>query len=107
STELEPGLAERWDVSDDGLVYRFYLRQGVTFHDGTPFNAEAVKFRIERQIDPSHPYHDTGEFAYAEFTFGKVREVRAVDEYTVEIELVEPYAPSLAHMAMHSASIVR
>lgn len=106
STELEPGLAERWEVSDDGLVYRFYLREGVTFHDGTPFNADAVKFSIDRQIDADHPYHDTGEFAYAEFTFGKVREVRVIDDYTVEIELVEPYAPFLAHMAMHSASIV-
>src|SRR5690606_13767307 len=105
STELEPGLAERWEVSDDGLVYRFYLREGVTFHDGTPFNADAVKFSIDRQIDADHPYHDTGEFAYAEFTFGKVREVRVIDDYTVETELAEPYAPLQAHIAEPAAPV--
>ncbi|MDI3269963.1 MAG: ABC transporter substrate-binding protein [Bacillota bacterium] len=106
STELEPGLAESWDISPDGLVYTFHLRQGVKFHDGTDFNAEAVKFSIDRQIDANHPYHDTGDFAYAEFTFGYVKEVRVVDPYTVEIELKEPYAPFLSNLAMHSASIV-
>lgn len=106
STELEPGLAEKWDISDDGLTYRFSLRSGVTFHDGTPFNADAVVFSILRQIDPNHPFHNTGEFAYAEFTFGKVQAVRAVDPQTVEILLKEPYAPFLANVAIHAASIV-
>lgn len=106
STELEPGLAEKWDISDDGLTYRFSLRQGVTFHDGTPFDADAVVFSILRQIDPNHPYHDTGEFAYAEFTFGKVQSVKALDPQTVEIVLKEPYAPFLSNVAIHAASIV-
>ncbi|MCX7623015.1 MAG: ABC transporter substrate-binding protein [Thermomicrobium sp.] len=106
STELEPGLAEKWDISDDGLTYRFSLRSGVTFHDGTPFDADAVVFSVLRQIDPNHPYHDTGEFAYAEFTFGKVQAVRAIDPRTVEIVLKEPYAPFLANVAIHAASIV-
>ncbi|MBO8127368.1 MAG: ABC transporter substrate-binding protein [Firmicutes bacterium] len=106
STDLVPGLATSWEVSDDGLTYTFHLRKGVKFHDGTPFNAEAVKFSIERQIDPNHPYHDTGEFAYADFTFGMVKEVNVIDDYTVEIVLKEPFAPFLANMAMHSASIV-
>jgi peptide/nickel transport system substrate-binding protein len=106
STELEPGLAEKWDVSSDGLTYRFSLRSGITFHDGTPFDADAVVFSILRQIDPNHPYHDTGEFAYAEFTFGKVQSVKAVDPQTVEIVLKEPYAPFLSNVAIHAASIV-
>lgn len=106
STELEPDLAEKWDVSDDGLEYTFYLKQGITFHDGTPFNAEAVKFSIDRQIDPEHPYHDTGQFAYADFTFGPVDHVEVADEYTVKIYLKEPFAPFLSNMAMHAASIV-
>src|SRR3954453_15026861 len=42
ATTLRPGLAESWEISDDGLVYTFKLRQGVTFHDGEPFNADAV-----------------------------------------------------------------
>ncbi|MBO8173544.1 MAG: ABC transporter substrate-binding protein [Bacillaceae bacterium] len=106
STELEPDLAEKWDVSDDGMEYTFYLKKDIKFHDGTPFNAEAVKFSIERQIDPDHPYHDTGQFAYAEFTFGPVDRVEVVDDYTVKIYLKEPFAPFLSNMAMHAASIV-
>jgi len=106
STELEPGLAEKWDISADALTYRFSLRSGVTFHDGTKLDADAVVFSILRQIDPNHPYHDTGDFAYAEFTFGKVQSVQAVDPQTVEIVLKEPYAPFLANVAIHAASIV-
>lgn len=106
STEIEPGLAEKWDVSEDGLEYTFYLRQDVTFHDGTPFNAEAVKFSIDRQIDENHPFHDTGQYPYADFTFGMVDRVEVVDEYEVKIILKEPFAPFLSNMAMHSASIV-
>jgi len=45
---LEPALAEKWDVSPDGLSYTFYLRKGVKFHDDTPFNAQAVKFSFDR-----------------------------------------------------------
>ena len=50
NTEVEPQLAESYEISPDGLSYTFKLRQGVKFHDGTPFNAEAVKFNIDRQM---------------------------------------------------------
>lgn len=106
STEVEPGLVESWEISDDGLVYTLHLRKGVKFHDGTDFNAEAVKFNIERQIDPNHPYHDTGEFLYAEFTWGMVEKVEVADEYTAKITLKEPFAPFLNHLAMHPAAMV-
>ncbi|HEX9923986.1 MAG TPA: ABC transporter substrate-binding protein [Anaerolineae bacterium] len=106
STEVEPGLAESWDISDDGLVYTLHLRQGITFHDGADFNAEAVKFNLERQIDPNHPFHDTGEFAYAEFTWGTVDTIEVVDDATIRITLTEPFAPFLNHLAMHPAAIV-
>jgi len=56
STELEPSLATRWSVSPDGKTWTFDLRQGVQFHDGTPFNAEAVQFNVERWWDPNHPF---------------------------------------------------
>jgi peptide/nickel transport system substrate-binding protein len=105
STEVEPGLAESWEISDDGLAYTLHLRQGVKFHDGTDFNAEVVKFNIERQIDPNHPYHDTGEFPYAEFTWGMVDKVEVVDGYTVKITLKELFAPFLNHLAMHPAAM--
>jgi peptide/nickel transport system substrate-binding protein len=106
STEVEPGLVEAWDISDDGLVYTLHLRQGIKFHDGTDFNAESVKFNLERQIDPNHPYHDTGEFPYAEFTWGMVDKVEVVDDYTVNITLKEIFAPFLNHLAMHPAAMV-
>src|SRR2546422_8717699 len=50
SYKLIPGLARSWDISKDGLTYTFNLRHNVLFHDGTPFNAEAVKFCFERQM---------------------------------------------------------
>ena len=49
---IQPHLAESWSVSPDGLQYTFKLRQGVTFHDKTPFNAEAVKWNFDRLKDP-------------------------------------------------------
>ncbi|WP_339060377.1 ABC transporter substrate-binding protein [Tepidibacillus marianensis] len=106
STEIEPDLAEKWDVSPDGLVYTFYLKKGISFQDGTTFNADAVKFSIDRQIDKNNPYHNTGEFAYADFTFGMVKSVDVINDLTVKITLKEPFAPFLSNMAMHAASIV-
>ncbi|MEZ5865587.1 MAG: ABC transporter substrate-binding protein [Geminicoccaceae bacterium] len=58
--EVEPALAESWEISDDGTAYTFKLREGVAFHDGTPFDAAAVKFNFDRMLDENHPQHDTG-----------------------------------------------
>ncbi|QDZ00335.1 ABC transporter substrate-binding protein [Nitratireductor mangrovi] len=96
--EVEPSLAESWDISDDGTTYTFHLREGVTFHDGSPFNADAVKFNIDRMIDEDHPSHDTGPFPLA-FYFSAVEEVKVVDDHTVEFQLKEPFAPFLSNLA--------
>src|SRR5207249_3362053 len=64
STQVVPGLAESWAISKDGLKYTFKLRKGVSFHDGTPLNAEAVKFSIERQIIPEHPFNKLGKYPF-------------------------------------------
>ncbi|HEY9597840.1 MAG TPA: ABC transporter substrate-binding protein [Cyanophyceae cyanobacterium] len=56
TTELQPALATQWAVSDDGKTWTFKLKPGVKFHDGTEFNAEAVKFNIERWWDEKHPF---------------------------------------------------
>ncbi|HIC94189.1 MAG TPA: transporter substrate-binding domain-containing protein [Anaerolineae bacterium] len=72
TTEIVPGLAEKWEVSEDGLEWTFYLRKGVKFHDGTDFNADAVVFNFERWWDKDNPYHvgHTGDFFYWGYFFG-------------------------------------
>ncbi len=90
--EFLPALAESVDVSDDGLVYTLNLREGVTFHDGTPFNADAVVFNLERQADPENPYHQGGQnwAGWALGNPGLVTGIEAVDEFTVRLTLSEP-----------------
>jgi peptide/nickel transport system substrate-binding protein len=105
SLEVEPALAESWEISDDGTVYTFTLREGVTFHDGTPLNAEAVKFHFERMLDEEHPYHDTGPFPLS-FFFSAIETVEAVDDRTVRFTLGEPYAPFLSNLAYPTGLIV-
>ena len=90
--EVEPSLAESWTISDDGKTYTFKLRDGVVFHDGTPFNAEAVKFNFDRMLNEEHPYHDTGPFPLS-FFFSTVEDVVAEDDTTVTFRLSAPYAP--------------
>jgi peptide/nickel transport system substrate-binding protein len=103
--EIEPALATDWSVSEDGLTYTFNLREGVTFHDGSPFNAEAVKFNFDRMLDESHPFHETGPFPLS-FQFSAVEEVTVVDDNTVEFTLNEPFAPFLSNLASPTGLIV-
>ncbi|HEU5194915.1 MAG TPA: ABC transporter substrate-binding protein, partial [Methylomirabilota bacterium] len=106
STQIVPGLAESWTVSKDGLHYVFKLRTGVSFHDGTPLNAEAVKFSIERQINPEHAAAKLGKYPFANYFFGNVKAVEVVDPLTVEFVLKEPRASFLAVLTASAASIV-
>jgi len=88
-----PVLATSWEQSpDDPRVWIFHLRQGVKFHDGTPFNAEAVKFNIERMLDP-----ETG--ALARGAFRMIEAVEVVDDYTVKIVTKEAFAALPAQLA--------
>lgn len=95
--EVEPDLATSWSTSSDGLIWTFKLRKGVTFHDGTPFNAEAVKFNIDRWADPKNPYRPKGGTfeAWDDFVADTYKESRAVDPETVQIVLKTPNAPLL------------
>jgi peptide/nickel transport system substrate-binding protein len=106
STQVVPGLAESWTVSKDGLRYTFKLRRSVTFHDGTPFDAETVKFSIERQINPEHPFNKLGKYPFANYFFGNVKAVEVVDPQTVEFVLKEPRASFLAILTAGAASVV-
>lgn len=106
STRIVPGLAESWTISRDGLFYTFKLRKGISFHDGTTFNAQAVKFSIERQINPEHPAYKLGKYPFAAYFFGNVKAVEVMDEDTVRFVLKEPRASFLAILAAGAASIV-
>lgn len=79
--EYEYLLATKYIKSDDGLKWTFTLREGVKFHDGTPFNADAVKFSIERTVEKGQG---------ASFIWDPVKEIHVVDDYTIEFELSYP-----------------
>jgi peptide/nickel transport system substrate-binding protein len=89
SQQFVPGLAKVWQISPDGLTYTFHLRHDVTFHDGTPFNAEAVRANLERVADPATMSQK------AIFLLGPFKSAEVLDEYTVAIHLSAPYAPLL------------
>jgi peptide/nickel transport system substrate-binding protein len=105
TTMAEPGLATSWEPSADGKVWTFHLRAGVTFHDGTPMDADAVVFSLERQRDPAHPYH-RDDFQYWNSQYRNIVAVEKVDAATVRISIDRPYAPFEAAMAIYPVSIV-
>jgi ABC-type transport system substrate-binding protein len=94
--KIVPGLATKWEQSKDGLTWTFFLRKGVKFHDGTPFNAEAAKVFFERMIGPEKP---SRAGLYTPF----VNSAEVVNEYTVKVHLKTPFAFFLNNLA-HSAS---
>ena len=117
SFDLIPALAtEVPQPENEGRTYTMTLREGVKFHDGTDFNAEAVKFNFDRWRDTSNEYHSGGggqssDFAYYSAQFGGfdddsvIESVEAVDEYTVRFNLTEPQGPFLRNMTMSPFAI--
>jgi len=103
--EVEPALATDWSIADDGTEYTFTLREGVTFHDGSAFDAAAVKFNFDRMLDEAHPFHDTGPFPLA-FFFSAIDTVDVLDPQTVRFTLNSPYAPFLSNLAYPTGLIV-
>lgn len=116
TTNVVPGLAESWEVSDDGLEYTFHLRQGVQFHSNdtfTPtreFNADDVLYTFNRQWKEDNPFHEISGGTYEYFnSMGMpdlLKEIVKVDDYTVKFVLNRPEAPFIANMAMDFASIM-
>lgn len=107
TTNPVPNLATSWEVSDDGLTWVFQLRDDVTFHDGTPFNAEAVVWNFERWRFTDHPAHfDETIFTYYEYMFAGfdddsiISNVEATGEFEVTFTLAEPNGSLLNTMAM-------
>ena len=116
TTSVGPGLAERWDVSADGLEYTFHLRQGVKFQSSEGFtpsrdmNADDVIFSFDRQVNPSSPYY---RYAGRPYTYFEgvgmpqlIRKWQRVDDLTVKLVLTKPYPATIANLAMDFGSIV-
>ncbi|KAF0818972.1 ABC transporter, substrate-binding protein (cluster 5, nickel/peptides/opines) [Bacillus sp. ZZV12-4809] len=96
--EIQPALATEWKQLDD-LTWEFKLREGVKFHDGTDFTAEAVQKTIERVLseETASPRSNL---------FEMIKEVKAVDDHTVQLVTEYPYAPLLANLAHYAAGIM-
>lgn len=95
-----PGLAESWEVSDDGLSWTFNLRRDVTFHDGTPFTAEAVKFTFDSIQDP-----ELGSQGAIDI-LGPYDSTVVLNEFTARVNFRRPYASALTAFTETELSIV-
>ncbi len=113
TTELRPGLAESYEISDDGMTFTFKLRPGVMFHNGREMTAEDVKYSLDRVTNPVTQSPGAGFFGsilgFDAVTAGEVdtlEGVKVVDPLTVEITLSRPDATFLHVMALNFASVV-
>ncbi|MDD7909089.1 ABC transporter substrate-binding protein [Pseudovibrio exalbescens] len=97
--EVLPALAKSWEISEDGLTYTFELQDGVTFHDGTPFSAEDVKFSLDRARAEDSTNAQKPLFA-------AISAVNVADEDTVQVTLSEPVGSFLFNLGWGDAVIV-
>jgi peptide/nickel transport system substrate-binding protein len=95
-----PDLAESWEIREDGKVYVFHLRQGVKFHDGTDFDAGAVRWNYQRMMDPAEKALDAPSYSLVE-------SVDILDARTVQFTLKHPSATLLPVMAAHAAGFLQ
>jgi peptide/nickel transport system substrate-binding protein len=103
---LVPGLAESWDVSEDGITYTFHLRPNVVFSDGTPMTSEDVLYSWVRAAnDPAQTWTFTLT-ALKRDADGQVEGISAPDDATVVVELAQPWAPFLSDVAMFNMSVI-
>lgn len=110
---VHPDLAEKWDISDDGKVYTFHLRQGVKFHTGQELTADDVKFTFERLYDPElaspaqmFGVYIVGAMDKAEGRVTEVEGIQVLDKYTIQFTLSEPYGAFLAELVTPSLGIL-
>lgn len=96
--KIIPDLAEKWEASADSLSWTFSLRKGVTFHDGTAFNAQAVEAHIKRIQDPQNASPNKNLWDH-------ITGVKVVDDATVELVTAKPFGPMLNYLAHGSGGI--
>lgn len=113
TTELVPNLAERFEVSADGLTYTFKLRPGVKFHNGRAVTSADVKYSLDRVVQPETQSPGAGFFdsiqGFADVSTGKAKELSGIttpDDLTVVFRLSRPDAPFLHKMALNFAHVV-
>jgi peptide/nickel transport system substrate-binding protein len=95
---IQPYLAESWTASADGRQYTFKLRQGVTFHDGTPFNAQAVKWNFDRLKDPQVRVPVRAPYP--------IESAEVVDDFSVRVTLTRPYVPFISALSSGTAGML-
>ena len=99
SGDVAPALAESWEISPDGLVYIFHLRRGVSFHDGSTFDASDVKFSLDRALAP-------GSTNAQKALLSPIRQVEVLDPYTVKLSLGRPSGTLPYFLGWGDAAIV-
>ncbi len=98
NADIQPLLAESWNQIDN-KTWEFKLRDDVKFHDGSPFDANAVKTNFDRLLDPNVKAPRAG-------VFKMVSEIKVINDYTVQFILSEPFAPLLSILASHEGGII-
>lgn len=99
SGDAVPGVAESWEISDDGLTYTFTLREGVVFQDGSELTSEDVKWSLERSLNVNHPDG-------AAFLIGAIESIETPDDLTVEITINQPNVTFLSRLAYTVGTIL-
>jgi peptide/nickel transport system substrate-binding protein len=111
-TDVEPALAETWDIAPDGLSVVFHLRKGVQFHDGSPLNAAAVAFSFDRSINKDNPLFQEAQGDYGGFPFidtyvgNVVSKVEAAGDMDVKFTLKQKYSPLLSNLAIPPGAVI-
>jgi peptide/nickel transport system substrate-binding protein/oligopeptide transport system substrate-binding protein len=110
---IQPDIAERWTISGDGLTYRFFLRNGVSFSSGREVHAWDFKYSFERVLDPetksSHTWIFDNIAGASDFMQGKedgVKGIKIIDDFTLEIKLNKTFSPFLGLLSMPAAYVV-
>jgi peptide/nickel transport system substrate-binding protein len=112
STDIEPALAEKWDVSPDGTEYIFHLKPGVKFHDGSPLTADAVAFTFDREVNKDNPLFKDAQGDYGGFPFindyiaNVVTKVESVGALDVKFTLNRKFSPLLSNLAIPPGFVI-
>src|SRR5438132_10107091 len=112
STDVEPALAEKWDISPDGTQYIFHLKPGVKFHDGSPLTADAVAFTFDREVNKDNALFKDAQSDYGGFPFigdyisNVVTKVEAIGALDVKFTLNRKFSPLLSNLAIPPGFII-